>query len=58
MNLKNILIGALSGLLSAILIDLHAWSKADYGTPFDWRLGVGRWLAGAAAGISTAWSLP
>ncbi len=58
MNLKNILIGALSGFLSAMLVDLHAWSKAPYGTPFDWKLASTRWLAGAAAGVSAAWSLP
>ncbi len=58
MTFKNTLIGALSGFLSALLVDLHAWSKAPYGSPFDWRLGITRWIGGAAAGASAAWGLP
>ena len=57
MNFKNTLIGALSGLLSAILVDLHAWSKSDYGVPFDLKTGATRWLAGLASGATAGWSV-
>lgn len=50
MNYKLIIAGAVSGLVSAILVDVHAWSKADPALPFDWGLAVKRWVGGAVSG--------
>ena len=49
MNLKLIIVGAVSGFLSALIVDLNAFSKAP-GATFNWNLAVGRWVSGAAAG--------
>jgi uncharacterized membrane protein YraQ (UPF0718 family) len=44
--------GAISGLVSAILIDIHAWSQTP--SPFDWSLAIRRWIAGSLAGFAAA----
>lgn len=48
---KTIIAGAVSGFLSAFVVDLNAWSKSD-GKAFDWALAVKRWIAGAVAGVT------
>lgn len=50
MNYKPILGGALTGFVSAFLIDLDAWKMAPKDSKFDWSLAVKRWLAGAISG--------
>lgn len=50
MNTKPILGGALTGFVSAFLVDLDAWKRAPKGSKFEWDLAAKRWLAGAVAG--------
>jgi hypothetical protein len=50
MNIRLIIAGAVSGLVSAILVDVHAWSKSDPALAFDWGLAVKRWVGGAVSG--------
>jgi hypothetical protein len=50
--LKQIGIGALSGFLSAFVVDVHAWSTSD--EPFNWLKAVKRWVSGAITGAVTA----
>lgn len=47
--LKRTLGTGLAGVLSAILVDVHAWQKS--GGRFDWKLGSKRWLAGLSTGL-------
>ena len=49
---KNIIVGAFSGLLSAIMVDLDKW-KTSIDAQFDFKLAVKRWLAGAVSGALT-----
>ncbi len=55
MNMNKIGAGALGGLVAAIVVDLHAWTR----TPgaFDWSLAGRRWVAGAMAGVLAALGL-
>ena len=53
MNYKAIIGGAASGFIAAVLVDIHAWTKADPALPFDWGIAVKRWLAGAVSGALT-----
>lgn len=41
--------GAISGFVSAIVVDLDAWKKSN-GVGFDYGLAVKRWIAGAITG--------
>lgn len=52
---RKVLSGAASGLVSAILIDIHAWSQTP--GPFDWPLALRRWVAGALAGLASGLGL-
>ena len=52
MNYRAIATGALSGFLSALLIDVNAWSRSQ--SAFDWGLAAKRWIAGAATGALAA----
>ena len=56
MNWKALIAGAVSGFVSAALIDLNAWSKSD--GPFSLKLAFKRWVAGAISGATAAagWS--
>ena len=54
--MNPLLKGALTGLLPAVLVDLHAWTKSEKEDdndlpPFKWRLAIGRGLAGAISGV-------
>lgn len=49
MNWKTMVAGAVGGFLSAVVVDLNAWSKS--GGEFDWGLALKRWLAGAVSGL-------
>lgn len=51
MNWKTIVAGALGGFLSALAVDVHAWSKSA--EPFDWALALKRWVAGAVTGAAS-----
>lgn len=44
--------GALSGLFSAVIIDLHAWTRST--GDFDWGLALKRWAAGAISGVAAS----
>lgn len=53
MDIKAIIAGAVSGFVSALVIDLNAWSKfkkAQGESDFDWGLALKRWVAGAMTG--------
>jgi hypothetical protein len=60
--LKRVLVGALAGFVSAVLVDLNAWSRSVSSEPenmdglaaFDWSLAVRRWISGAVSGAMTA----
>jgi len=49
---KKIIAGALSGVLAAIVVDVHAWSKGE--GSFDWGLALKRWVAGGVSGAAAA----
>ena len=55
---KKVASGAISGFVSAFLIDLNAWSKSEGEDgemePFSWKLAIKRWVAGAASGAVAA----
>jgi len=56
-HLNPIAKGALIGLVSAILVDLHSFSKnleEDANAVFNWRLAVTRWAIGLLTGFSGA----
>lgn len=53
MNYKLILAGAISGLASAVVVDLNAWSHTP-GAPFDWGLALRRYIKGAITGALSA----
>jgi hypothetical protein len=56
-NLDAILIGALSGLLTAAAVDyqtFRAWHTIDEIRTFDWRTALFRWAQGAVTGAITA----
>jgi len=50
---KKIIAGALSGFVSAFLVDLNAWKSNEAMEHFNWALAVKRWLAGAVSGALT-----
>lgn len=47
MNTKALIVGAVSGLMAAVAVDLHAWGG---GESFNWRKAVSRWIGGAITG--------
>ena len=51
--LKKIIAGALSGFVSAFLVDLNAWKSNEAMEHFNWALAIKRWLAGAVSGALT-----
>ena len=54
--LKGVLMGALSGLVPAILVDIHSYKNAlekDPSETFNWKLALIRWAYGAASGAAT-----
>lgn len=55
-RLTTILAGAISGLLTAVIVDLNAWANS-HGQPFDWRLAVKRWIAGTVTGLGSAFGV-
>ncbi|MBX3117864.1 MAG: hypothetical protein KF784_02280 [Fimbriimonadaceae bacterium] len=52
MSWRAVVVGALAGLLSAAVVDVNAWARAE--GDFDWSLAVRRWVAGAVTGASAA----
>ena len=54
--IHKLVAGALSGLLSAILIDLHAWQASPTAT-FDFKLAAKRWVTGLVSGVTAALGL-
>ena len=57
MNWKTIIAGCGAGFLSAVIVDLHAWSKAPADAPFDWGLAPKRWFAGAVSGLGMGFGI-
>jgi hypothetical protein len=50
----KVLVGALGGLLTAVLVDLDAWKSSAKGAKFDLETASRRWVDGAVAGGATA----
>ena len=54
MNTHPIIGGALAGLLSAIMVDLHAWQNDGFAFSwaknFNWQVAATRWATGAVTG--------
>lgn len=50
---KKVVAGALSGFVSAFLVDINAWLKSGEDTKFDFKLALKRWVAGAVSGALT-----
>lgn len=50
MDFRKGLVGAFAGFLSAVVVDVNAWVKAN--DKFDWGLAVKRWIAGAVTGFA------
>ena len=46
---KKVIAGAVSGFVSALLVDINAW-KSSGENAFDWRLAVKRWVLGSVSG--------
>jgi H+/Cl- antiporter ClcA len=55
--LKKIIAGALSGFVSAFLVDLNAWKSNEAMEHFNWAVAIKRWLAGAVSGALTGLGL-
>ena len=53
LNIKALIAGAVSGFVSAFVVDLHAWSQ-DADGDFNWMLAAKRWVAGAVSGATAA----
>ena len=51
MNQKTIVAGAISGFVSALLVDLHAWADTE-DAAFNWRKAFKRWVGGAISGAA------
>jgi hypothetical protein len=56
-TLKRMIVGAVSGFVSAFLVDLNAWLKSGEDTKFDYVLAIKRWVAGAVSGLATSLGL-
>lgn len=52
MNLATGMMGAFTGFLTALLVDLDAWKSADENAKFSWNKAMRRWLYGTVAGFS------
>ncbi len=53
MSINTIIMGAVSGLVPAILVDYHGYLKAlekDKSEKFNWKLAFARWGYGALSG--------
>jgi hypothetical protein len=50
---KKVVAGALSGFVSAFLVDLNAWKSNEAMEHFNYALAIKRWLAGAVSGALT-----
>jgi hypothetical protein len=50
---KKVVAGALSGFVSAFLVDLNAWKSNEAIEHFNYALAIKRWLAGAVSGALT-----
>jgi hypothetical protein len=51
--IKKVVAGALSGFVSAFLVDLNAWKSNEAIEHFNYALAIKRWLAGAVSGALT-----
>jgi len=53
----RVIMGALGGLLAALMVDFDAWKSGDP-APFDWRKAIRRYvysvLAGASLGVGVS----
>lgn len=47
-------LGAISGFLGALVVDLHAYSGSPDGATFGWKKAAARWVAGAIVGAGFA----
>lgn len=52
LNYKVAIAGAVSGFVSAVIVDVHAWSATEGG--YNWAKAGKRWIAGAVSGAAAA----
>ena len=50
---KKIVAGAVSGFVSAVLVDLDKWKQSALDV-FDWKLAIKRYFMGAVTGAAAA----
>ena len=50
---KKVIAGAVSGFVSAVLVDLDKWKQSALDV-FDWKLAIKRYFMGAVTGAVTA----
>lgn len=53
-EIRKIIAGAISGFLSAFVVDVMAWSKHRGVKPFNWGVAAKRWVAGVITGVVAA----
>lgn len=54
-DIKKAIAGAVSGLLAAVIVDLHAWAQSS--DKFDWGLALKRWFVGLVSGFVGAFGV-
>lgn len=54
MFLQHVGLGAAIGFVTAMGVDLHAYSDSPDGTKFNWSKAVARWICGAIGGATLA----
>lgn len=47
-----------AGFLTAAGVDLHTYSEAPEGAPFNWKKALARWIGGAITGSGIGGWLP
>jgi len=52
-EIKKVIVGAMSGFVSAVLVDLDKWKKSEL-DKFDWNLAIKRYFMGAVTGAIAA----
>ena len=50
--MRQIIVAAIGGLLSAVLVDLNAWKSWPEDKPFDFKKAILRWITGLIAGAT------
>ena len=54
LNGKALVVGAVTGFVSALLVDLNNWRMAPEGQVFNWKKAAIHWATGAVSGAMAA----